>query len=64
MVCKILRNSCFVVDIPIETIFETNAIDFYIKLKCTNATCRLLFWVAIAGNSLTYSISNLSLKMN
>ena len=43
MVGEILRNSILVIDVPIETIFETNTIDLYVQLESTNATRRLLF---------------------
>jgi hypothetical protein len=64
VVCKIFRNSIFIVYVPIETIFETNTIDFHIQLECTDTTCSLLFWVPIARNSFTNSVSNLTFKVN
>lgn len=64
MVGEILRNSILVIDVPIETIFETNTIDLYVQLESTNATRRLLFWDAVAGNRLTNGVSNLALKMD
>ena len=64
MVGEILRNSILVIDVPIETIFETNTIDLYVQLESTNATRRLLFWDAVAVNRLTNGVSNLALKMD
>lgn len=63
LISKIFRIRAFIIDIPIESIFEANAINSNIEFKSTDAAIRLYLACSIAGDSLADGVSDVAFKM-